>query len=139
MAEALSTDRTLTITGSTFSGNSAAPVGAIDVDSGQVTIENNTSSGTRVRQPGRWSVFINTSAGVTVSDRRSPGSATGGGGIYNYGTLTASNTILAGNTGGNCGASGSGPCPSNGSNGNVVGVGDTSLAPLSSYGGTTQP
>ncbi len=133
-------DGTLTITGSTFSGNSAAPGGAIVVDSGQVTIENSTFSGNSAfdsRFGG--AIFINTNAGVTVSDSTFSGnSATSGGGIYDYGTLTASNTILAGNTGGDCGAGGSGPCPSNGSNGNVVGVGTSSLAPLGSYGGTTQ-
>ncbi len=137
---AIYNDGTLTITGSTFSGNSAAPGGAIDVDSGQVTIENSTFSGNSAfdsRAGG--AIFINTSAGVTVGDSTFSGnSATGGGGIYNYGTLTASNTILAGNAGGDCGAGGSGLCPSNGSSGNVVGVGTTSLAPLGSYGGTTQ-
>lgn len=136
---AIYNDGTLAITSSTFSGNTSAPGGAITVNSGQVLIDNSTFSGnSAIDSKVGGAIFINNGA-VTVNDSTFSGnSAAGGGAIYNYGTLAASNTILTGNTGGDCGAGGSSPCPSNGSNGNVIGVGATSLSSLGSYGGPTQ-
>ena len=129
----------LSIVRSTFTGNTSAPGGAIGADSGQVTITDSTFYGnTAIDGRAGGAIFVN-SANVSVSSSTFSGnSAAGGGGIFNYGTLTVSNSILAGNPGGDCGAGGSSSCPANGTNGNVVGVAGISLAPLGSYGGPTQ-
>jgi hypothetical protein len=108
---------TVTITNSTFSGNSAeAGSGGGIANSGTLTITNSTFSGNSVN-------FAN------------------GGGIYNNaGTVTLRNTIVANNTNGNCSGSitdgggnlvwGDSTCP--GMNA------DPKLIILGNYGGTTQ-
>ena len=125
----------LTIVGSTFTGNYSPGGGAVAIESGQVTITNSTFYRNLVLGNG-GAIFVN---GGTVSVNGSTVSgniAEGGGGIANYGTLTVENSILSGNTGGDCG--GTSTCPTNGSNGNVVGISNINLAPLGSYGGPTQ-
>src|SRR5208283_6223366 len=65
----------------------------------------------------------------------------GGGILSGYGSLKVVNSILTGDTGGECLAfPGSGVCPVNGASGNVVVPTPTQpiLAPLGWYGGSTQ-
>ena len=102
---------TAVVAGSTFSGNSAGMAGGAIVDYGTLAL-----------------------AGTTISANNA---AAVGGGIAEYGTLTVTNSILAGNTGGDCFESGS-VCPTNGSNGNLVGVSAIGLSPPGNYGGPTQ-
>ena len=133
---------TLTVVGSTFSNNTSAPGGAMEVDGGAVTISDSTFYGnSAINGTAGGVMFINGNgplALVAISNSTLSGnSAQSGGGIYNYGTLTVTNSILAGNAGGDCGASGVSSCPTNGGDGNLVG-GMVSLAPLGNYGGPTQ-
>jgi Bacterial Ig-like domain (group 3) len=129
----------LAVSDTTFSGNTSAPGGAMTVNDGTVTIKQSTFSGnSAVAGTAGGAIFINngtlTIAGSTFSDN----SAASGGAVFNYATLTATNTIMAGNTGGDCGAGGSNSCPANGANGNVIGVTTVAFAPLGNYGGPTQ-
>jgi CSLREA domain-containing protein len=129
----------LAVSDSTFSGNKSAPGGAMNVNDGTVTIKQSTFSGnSAVAGTAGGAIFINNGtlaiAGSTFSDN----SAAGGGAVFNYATLTATNTIMAGNTGGDCGAGGSNSCPANGANGNVIGVTTAAFTPLGNYGGPTQ-
>ncbi|WP_150110570.1 beta strand repeat-containing protein [Granulicella mallensis] len=132
---------TLAIAGSTFTGNSSAPGGAVSAGSGTVTVSSSTFTGNTALGPyAGGAMFINTGTTVTITDSTFSGnSASSGsaGGIFNYGTLSVTNSILSGNTGGDCGAGGGSTCPINGSNGNLVG-GTVALSSLGSYGGPTQ-
>jgi hypothetical protein len=111
---------TLTVSNSTISGNTASDSGGIpgsgggiNNDSGTLTVSNSTISN-------------NTASG-------SGGSPGSGGGIVSGNSGAIVNSILTGDTGGDC----SGPvCPTSGTNGNVVG--GAALAPLGFYGGPTQ-
>jgi CSLREA domain-containing protein len=129
----------LTVSNSTFNGNTSAPGGAMSIGSGTVTIEQSTFSGnSAVDGKAGGAIFINSGAILTIANSTFSGnSAPGGDAVFNYGTLTATNTIMAGNTGGDCG-SGGGGCPANGVNGNVVGGTTIAFAPLGNYGGSTQ-
>ncbi len=109
---------TLTVSSSTFSGNSATegvPVshgGAIYQQSGTLTVNSSTFSGYNALAYGY------------------------GDAIYqNGGTLVVSDSLLTGDTDGGCFGSG---CPTNGSNGNVLGAESATLSPLGNYGGPTQ-
>jgi hypothetical protein len=130
----------LTVRNSTFVGNTSAPGGAINANNGTVIIDRSTFSGNSALGAATGgAVFIN-NATVTITESTVSGnlSAGGGGAIFNNATVTATNTVMAGNTGGDCGHGGSNSCPTNGSNGNVIGVSGISLAPLGNYGGPTQ-
>ncbi|GGA80048.1 hypothetical protein GCM10011507_34120 [Edaphobacter acidisoli] len=150
---------TLTITGSTFAGNTSAPGGAIALTGGTAVVSNSTFSGNAALSSyAGGAVFINTGATLTVSDSTFSGNSGDGGGaimdygtltmnnsivannsgdgLYSSGTLTMSNSVLAANSGGDC-VVGSGSCPTNGTNGNIVGVSSVNLAPLGDYGGPT--
>ncbi|MGB6726252.1 MAG: choice-of-anchor Q domain-containing protein, partial [Terracidiphilus sp.] len=130
---------TLTISGSTFSGNMSAPGGAILADSGSVTISSSTFSGNSVSDNKAGSaIYINNAAVTLNSSTFSGNPSTNAYAIFNSGTLTAENTIISGNAGGDCDAGGASTCPTNGSNGNIVGVSSINLAPLGNYGGPTQ-
>jgi len=105
---------TLTLTDSTFYGNSAygtnAPAGGAIYNGGTLKATNNTFSGNTA--PAGY-----------------------GGAIYNQTTFSVdNNNVLTGDGGGECGGLN---CPSNGSNGNVVG-GSNVLLPLGWYGGPTE-
>ena len=71
----------------------------------------------------------------TISGNQSAG---GGGAVFNNASLSATNTIMAGNTGGDCGHGGSESCPTNGADGNVIGGTTAAFSPLGNYGGPTQ-
>ncbi|MBT9331512.1 Ig-like domain repeat protein [Paracidobacterium acidisoli] len=132
---------TLTVAGSTFSGNSSAPGGAISVGAGAVTIDSSTFTGNTVLGGyAGGAMFLNAGTIVTITNSTLSGNSAGAGeagGIFNYGTLVAVNSIFSGNTGGDCSAGGSSACPTNGSNGNIVG-GAVDLAPPGNYGGPTE-
>ncbi len=130
---------TLIVNGSTFSGNSSAPGGAIFVDDGTVTVNNSTFTGNSALDNKIGGAFFINNGSVTLNNSTITGntaSGGGGGGITNYGNLTMTNSILAGDNGGECYPDAS-SCGTNGVNGNVVGV-SIALAPLSNYGGSTQ-
>ena len=127
---------TLTVTNSTFSGNSATvdDGGGIENDAGTLTVTNSTfSANTAVNVAGGIATNNTTTlTNVTLSGN----SANTGGGVYIYsGTVTLANTIAAGNT-----------APSSGDiagtftdgGGNLIGTSGISLAPLGNYGGPTQ-
>jgi hypothetical protein len=71
--------------------------------------------------------FTSAISNSTFTGNTAPGN---GCAIFNCGTLNATNTIIAGNAGGDCFSSGSTPCPANGTNGNIIGVSNINLAPL---------
>ena len=151
---------TLVVVDSTFSGNTSAPGGAIAFTSGTGTVSNSTFSGNAALSTyAGGAFFINTGTAVTVANSTFSGnSGNGGGAIIDYGTLTLSNSIITNNSGdglysggtlvvsnslitanagGDC-VVGSSGCPTNGTNGNVIGAGSAGLAPLGNYGGPTQ-
>lgn len=130
---------TLAVSNSTFEENTSAPGGAITAGSGTVTINQSTFSGNSALDgKAGGAIFINSGVTMTiVGSTFSGNSAAGGGAVFNNSTLTATNTIMTGNTGGECGANGSSTCPTNGANGNVIGVSGINLAPLANYGGST--
>ena len=92
---------TLTVTSSTFSGNSANQGGGIANNGGTLTVTNSTFSGNtldyNVRGGGIYGYNYGT---VAVTNSTFAGnSAGGGGGIYNiYATLTVTNCTFAGNS-----------------------------------------
>jgi hypothetical protein len=155
---------TLAIANSTISGNVAGAGGGAGIVnySGTVIISNSTVSGNNAATgSGPGGAIFNYAAGslnltnVTIYSN----AATTGGGIYNYSsTLLLKNTIVAGNaatsSGGQADLDGNAADPTsaynligvagtsgltNGSNGNIVGVGASSLglAALANHGGAT--
>ncbi len=132
---------TLTVTNSTFSGNSATGVdgGGIENIDGTLTVTNSTFSGNKAVTVGGGIASGGTTpttmalTNVTLSGNSAEST---GGGVYIYtGTVTVANTIAAGNT-----------APSDpdlsGSftdgGGNLIGTTGINLAPLGNYGGPTQ-
>ncbi len=139
---------TLTLINCTISNNSATlSHGGAIYNIGTVTMDNTTIAGNAAMASNSLGGAIYTVSGRTVTIRNS--TITGnsvnmqgtgdGGGIYNYGTVTATNSILSGNTQpvANNDCAGSGVCPMNGDNGNLV-DGTVALSPLGNYGGSTQ-
>ncbi len=122
----------VTVSNTTLSGNSAANGGGLFNYSGTLTVTNVTISGNSATNGGGLLNFngVVMATNVTISAN----SATSGGGLINRnGTVTLINTIVASQTSG----------------GNVVGAltaassnnvltGNAMLAPLGSYGGSTQ-
>jgi hypothetical protein len=89
---------TLTVSGSTLSGNSAGLGGSI-LNDGTLTVSNSTLTGNSAAQGGG----INnqgtlTVSGSTLSSNVGLGSISYGGGIMNFGTLTVSGSTLSGNS-----------------------------------------
>jgi trimeric autotransporter adhesin len=133
---------TLTVSGSTFSGNTATIGGAITVGGGSATITNSTFSGNAANVQGGALVVENSSTATVSNSTISGNTATVyGGGIFNGGTLTLADSIIAGNStglnpGDDCDNCGSQSAP------NVVGTPynqiNPQLASLGNYGGPTQ-
>ena len=133
---------TATVSGSTFASNSAVynsakpPFtgyggGIYNSGTATVTVSDSTFTGNSAHEAGGG---FDNSGTATVSDSTFTSNSTlygNGGGIWNYGTATLYNTIVAGQTGGGD-VSGS----YSGSN-NLIG-GNPLLAPLGDYGGPTQ-
>ena len=133
---------TLTLTNVTVSGNTAGFAGGgIDVYDAVLVATNATISGNTSTNGGSGGVAIfgsgagqtgstATLTNVTVSGNTA--NAGVGGGLQNRGTLNATRTIIAGNTGGDLFGS------INGTNANNLTGVNPLLAPLGTYGGTTQ-
>ncbi|MFP5206211.1 MAG: choice-of-anchor Q domain-containing protein, partial [Acidobacteriota bacterium] len=144
---------TLRITNSTFSQNFAqngtnSSGGAIYIGGGTLTVTNSTIFGNSATAGGSTSygggIFSGggtlTVINSTISGNfATAGGGTGyGGGIFSSSPVNMSNSILSGNSS-NSGPDCSGSsCPTNGVNGNVVGVSNPGLAALGNYGGPTQ-
>jgi len=132
---------TLLVYNSTFSGNSAGTEGGgIFNNGGTLIVTNSTFSG-NAGGFGGGGIFT---AGGTLAVNNSTFSGNtalknGVGGIFNSaGTLTVNNSILTADTSAECG--GTGGCPSDGVNGNVVDPTPAQpiLSPLGWNGGPTQ-
>src|SRR5262249_39060764 len=112
---------TVNVTDSTFSGNSSDSGGAItNVGAAALTVTNSTFSG---NSGGYGGAILNSSdlslANSTFSRNSVPGppSRPRGGGLYNSGTVTVVNSILAASEGrGNCATEGGGTITDSGHN-----------------------
>jgi hypothetical protein len=138
----------LTLTGSTISGNTAGTAGGGIYNNGTLTLSDDTVTGNSASTSGGG---IYNQATLVVSDStlsaNTAATASGGGGIDNIGSGTAAlaNSVLSGNTSNSASDDFDGVAYTN-SGGNIVGVvnGATvnvsaiDLAPLGSYGGSTQ-
>ncbi len=126
---------TVALSNSTLSRNFAEIGSAID-NHGAATLTNCTLAGNSGRTYPAGGVIFNDGTLTVIGTTFSGNSTSYGGAILNgySSALTMSNSILSGDTGGECSGSG---CPANGSNGNIVGV-SANLAPLGNYGGPTQ-
>jgi hypothetical protein len=131
---------TLTVTNSTFSDNSIygyGPGGAI-ANNGTATVSNSTFSGNYTLGGVGGALYMG-SGTLTVTNSVFTGNSaatdSGGGIEVDAGTLAVSNSVFSSNTGGDCIGSG---CPTNGTNGNLLGVASAGLAALGNYGGPTQ-
>lgn len=127
---------TLTVNNSSFTGNMALATGAaaavFNSAGATLTITSSTFSA-NASAHGAAAVASNgnlTVIGSTFARNSGAGVLTGSG------ALSVVNSILASDTGGEC-VSTSG-CPTSGSSGNLVGVGNIALTPLGNYGGGTQ-
>ncbi len=129
---------TLTVTNSTFSANTAGEGAGIFDETGAAlnvsysTFANNTTSDTS------GGAIFNVDGALTVTNDTFAGNTTSGTGAdisNDTGALTVTNTIL--DTTGGCFSNVAG-CPTNKTNGNIVGDAALALTPLGSYGGPTQ-
>jgi len=140
----------LTVTNSTFSGNSANFGGGIENINGTLTIANSTFSGNSANNFGGG--IYNNGTTTAMNSTFSGNSAINlGGGIYNGNTLTITNTIIANNTSGDdCTGTNAVTSINNliedptsacgltdGVNGNIIGS-DPNLGLLANNGGLTQ-
>ena len=139
----------LTVTDSTLSGNSAFDGGGI-LNEGTLTVTNSTLSGNSATSGG--GIFNDegtlTVTNGTFSANSATGGETAGGGIFNEGSATVKNSIIANSTaGGNCGGSTISPLGVNFSTDKTCGPGFTvvpsagagglNLGPLHDNGGPT--
>jgi predicted outer membrane repeat protein len=92
----------LTVSKSTFSGNSAGNYGGgiyVDTSVPLVTVTNSTLSGNSAESGGGiYNLSTLTMSGSTLSGNIASGGSGEGGGIFNGGTLTISSSTLSGNT-----------------------------------------
>ena len=117
------------VTGSTISGNIGG--GIVNSFEGQVAVTGSTISGN-----SDYGIDNSYGSQVALTDSTVTGNSGYGIQVDNNSVLTVTNSIVAGNTAsGSMDCSGSG-CPTNGANGNLVGVAPL-LAPLGNYGGPT--
>jgi thiol-disulfide isomerase/thioredoxin len=119
---------TLTLTDCTVSGNSAFGAGGLLSYGGALSLTNCTVSGNTARVCG--GLLTEDSATTVTNCTVSSNSAEFLGGMYSFGTAALTNTIVAGNGGGDFSGSYSGT-------NNLIG-GNPLLAPLGNYGGPTQ-
>jgi List-Bact-rpt repeat protein/fibronectin type III domain protein/NHL repeat-containing protein/galactose oxidase-like protein len=128
-------DGTLAVASSTFSGNQASNsyAGGGIFNDGTLTVTSSTFTGNQA--PYGVGIFNSGTLMVTNSTFTGNTAITEGGGIDNYGTLTLANNIVSGNTA-SIGPDVFGSYTDNG--GNVVGSSSINLAALANYGGPTQ-
>ena len=94
----------LTVTNSTFSGNNVGDSGGGIENLGSLTVTNSTFSGNNALGDSGGGIENLGSLTVTNSTFSGNNAAAGlGGGIHNIGTATLKSTILADESGGNCG------------------------------------
>ncbi|HEV7509562.1 MAG TPA: choice-of-anchor Q domain-containing protein [Thermoanaerobaculia bacterium] len=96
---------TLTVEDSTFSNNSTSPLGGGGILAATVTgsIVNSTFTGNSAASFSRGGAMVLIGGTYTlVNDTITGNSGSAGGGITNFGNLTLTNTIVAGNAGGDC-------------------------------------
>ena len=140
-----SSSANLTLTGCTVSGNDAGQGGGSLDNAGTANLTDSTLSGNFARYGGG----LDNAGTVNLTDCTLSGnSAFSGGGIDNAGGTTLANTIVAGNSGGDIAGQVSGSYNLIGTggsgglvdevDGNLVGVANTGLATLGSYGGPTE-
>ena len=146
---------TLKLINSTVSGNTAQRYGGIWV-SGALTLTNSTVSGNSATAGDSGGIYAFGAVTLNNSTIYGNSAVTSGGGVYGFGgaglfSMTATNSIIANNTGGDCFKTG-GTFTSNGYNidsdntCNLVGIGDQpnttvatlNLAALANNGGPTQ-
>ncbi|HXT35745.1 MAG TPA: Ig-like domain repeat protein, partial [Chloroflexota bacterium] len=136
---------TLTVASSTFTGNSAFRGGAIYSSSGPLTVTNSTFTGNSVGVGGTGGALDMNAGSATLTNVTMAGNtAAGGGGIYNNAVVAVTNSIVAQNTGGDCGgiavSNGGGDLDSDAGCG--FGTGHTAasagLGALAGFGGPTQ-
>src|SRR5208337_3783581 len=93
---------TVTVNGSTFTSNSAAGWGGgVANNNGMLAVTNSTFTSNSSGVGGGIcnSGYLNIASGTaTVTNCTIDGNSGQGGGVYNFGTLTLNNTIVAGNT-----------------------------------------
>ncbi|MGO8747426.1 MAG: beta strand repeat-containing protein [Thermoguttaceae bacterium] len=134
---------TLSVSGVTLAHNSAADGGAIDnqgaLSLSDSTIADNSATGSTLGDDGGG--IDNEAAGTmavsnaTIADNSAGALGGNGGGIFNAGSLTLSNTIVAGNTA-KTDADVDGTF--GGNKDNMIGTGASSLAALANNGGPTE-
>ena len=124
---------TLTVSGSTFSNNNASFAGGGIFNELTAVVTNSTFEGNSAGGGGA----IENGGGGVLTVNNSTFSGNGGGAINNVGAATVTNTIMIADSSVECIGSG---CPYNGFNGNVVVANPAQpiLAPLGWYGGSTQ-
>jgi hypothetical protein len=128
----------LTVTGSTFSNNTAISGAGIDLELGNVVVSNSTFSGNASTDTGLGSTIFNNGTGaLTILDSTLSGNTDAAGSevtIANGGTVTVQNSIVAANNGS---ATSTGDCTGCTLVGrNVIDV-DPKLLPLGGYGSAT--
>lgn len=133
---------TLIVSNSTFAGNSAGSGGGILSDYGMLTVSNSTFAGNSATTYNGGGIF-NVGGTAMVSNSTIAGNSANnqGGGIFNNGTLTLKNTIVANSpTGGNCvGNITDGGGNLSYSDTTCPGInGDPRLGPLQNNGGPTE-
>ena len=129
---------TLTVSNSTFSGNSSTGNGAAIASAVTAAVTNSTFFSNSSTSGGGAGIFTE-GISLTVANSTFDGNSSfaAGAALANIsGTMSVANSILTANSqGGEC--FGRNGCPTNGSNGNIVGV-SANLLPLGNYGGPTQ-
>jgi len=132
-----------TVAGSTVSGNTGNGIFNFE---GQVTVTDSTISGNSGgglyvvggAGPPDYNPIFGT---LAIANSTISGNGSYGIDVDVTASMTATNSIVAGNTASSgsfdCGGFNASSCPTNGVDGNVVGVGAL-LAPLANYGGPTQ-
>jgi large repetitive protein len=88
----------LTITSSSFSGNTAAAGGAVFANAGTVTVNNSTFTGNSSTSVGGAILALGLTVTMTNTTIAANHSASGGGIFLTGGALTLANTAIAGNT-----------------------------------------
>jgi len=130
----------LTVTGSTFVGNSVTPLLSLPANGGAifgrtVVVRNSTFQGNSSGAGVGSAIYAND---ITLTGNTFSGNVAGVFGTVSFSTVTTmTNNLFSGNTGGDCL---SGGCPASGTNGNIIDPSGTvaTLSPLGNYGGPTQ-
>uniref|UniRef100_A0A7V4XSK6 CSLREA domain-containing protein n=1 Tax=Acidobacterium capsulatum TaxID=33075 RepID=A0A7V4XSK6_9BACT len=135
-------DGTVTVINSTFYGNSSGGLGGAVLNNGTLTVTNSTFVANSATTFG-GGLYNNAAGTLTLTNNvfyANSAAAGNGGGLYNKApSLSDSNNVLGANTGGDC-ASSNNVCVYNAHFGNQVGLtaAQIGLLPLANWGGTTE-